>query len=181
MLLEDSNPVITPEGILPSPAILLHLNSLDHVRIALELHPHRVVPQSHLHLHPVHRIAKNHCLLLQRLALLTHKTLHLRRVLDQTDDPHFLAHRHLGQFFNCQAEILHVGYGGVVLPQGNLAAIADGNLQFVDTQVAALIDETVRNLVELVLLQRALVSLRRLAVDRALYHATAVADFEGKE
>jgi hypothetical protein len=51
----------------------------------------------------------------------------------------------------------------------------------VDTQVAALVDETVRNLVELVLLQRALVSLRRLAVDRALYHATAVADFEGKD
>jgi hypothetical protein len=51
----------------------------------------------------------------------------------------------------------------------------------VDTQVAALVDETVRNLIELVLLQRALVSLRRLAVDCALYHATGVADFEGKE
>jgi hypothetical protein len=59
VLFEDCDAVIEPEGVLAVPLVLLDLDAFDHVGIALELEAAVIVPQGHLSLDLIDRIAED--------------------------------------------------------------------------------------------------------------------------
>lgn len=168
MLLEDCDAVIESKGVLPIPLVLLDLDAFDHVGIALELEAAVIVPKGHFSLDLIHRITEDDQFLPQWFAILAGQGLHLPIILHKADDSNFLPYGYFGQFLDRDAEIFHVGYGGVIFLEGDGGSVIDGHLQFVHAQVAALSDVSIRDLVELVLFQGALETLRGLAIHCAL-------------
>ncbi len=127
VLLEDGDAVVEPEGVLPRPLVLLHQNTLDHVRVALELQTAVFIPERHLHLDLIHRVAQYNQLLLERLSVLTGKGLYLSLILHQTNHSYLISNRYFGKFLDSDAEILHVGYCRIVFFETDLGMVVDGH------------------------------------------------------